>query len=354
MQNDSEDENDLVESDIFAEQEQISLPEIPEPPKEKKKKKKPKEIFDEKHIKASVLVYLDDPTIQRYHEIVLDCVPLMDYVIADFDLRNTSCESCDLQNELIVKLPQILEDFRTKRGRLFSYLLICFKNYLTSFVSKLGTRKHNSLPENADDMFCNEDFAVDNSAYLEDETLKKLKHIPVRNVDSESIQVFEYYCKVLANGMIEDKARCNYTAHLLMNLSVSCCSFLYDCFMHSLKISLLTEHIEKLDVLDLMKIREVESMLPEIANVIGESNTIKLITLFGGSTLKFPKIEQYKKLQNELEIYKKIDCNRSERNIEKISRIYGVPKTKIKKIHVSMGKIVGITPKMLANVSVSL
>jgi hypothetical protein len=328
-------ETSVEDTQLFEEKTEECEVEIPNPIK--KEKKKPKEIFNEEEISKLARDYVADPTIEKYQYVAERCIPLMDYIISEFDLRNVYCDSNDLRNELMVKMPHYFNDFAQKRGRLFSYLSTCFKNYLNSYTTKLATRRFYNLPDNSEDIFKYDDINDEGIDYAP-ELMRYVKKMSIRNIDYTTIRVYRYYADAVREGFIDKKNGCVKTVSLMYDISKDTCEFLYNTFMYELRSSILDAHIEKISVMDLHKVTEVHSLIPELIECIGEENVEKVITLFGGMSIKIPRIENVKKMEVDLAIYKSLHEDYSEENIARLSRVTGIQKAKVRKVYDSMSK----------------
>ncbi len=312
-------------------------------------KKRPTTIFNEEEMSSLLVAYEKDPTIEQFQIIVEKCIPLMDYIISTFDLRNLYCDANDLRNELTVKMPHYFVVFAKKRGRLFSYLSTCFKNYLNSYTTKLATRR---FYDSSDDVLQHEDIERTNRDYALDLS-KYVKEMQIRNIDYTTIRVYRYYADAVREGFIDCKNGCIHTASIMHGISEDTCEFLYGTFMYELRSCMLADHIEKISLMDLHTVSSIHSFLPELLDCIGEENTKKVIMLFGGSSLKIPRIENIKKMETELKIFKHLEKDYSPESIAKISRTTGVQKAKVKKIYDAMAKTISKVSNKKAKVLIS-
>jgi Mor family transcriptional regulator len=322
--------------DEFKEHESEEVEKQPKESKESKKgrKKSNNPIFDEDKIKVIVDDYLSDPCIEKYQNIILECDALMEYAISEFNLRDfATIEKSDLKGELVIKLAQILNNFKKSRGKLFSYLLVCFKNYLNSYLTKATTRKMARLPDGID--FEEEDSYSDFCGYnieYKENFSDRIKNIPIRNIEYESIQCFQFLKKAWINGDLNKKSECIESISLLFDFSKEKSEFLYNCFMASVRSVYYDSYLDEISYLNLCNLSKHETMLYELSSVFDDKTIEKLIAVFGGMSLNIPSVEDLKQLNKELRIFKEVTMENSIENQEKVCKKYSISRSKLEKI----------------------
>lgn len=91
------------------------------------------------------------------------------------------------------------------------------------------------------------------------------------------------------------------------------------------------------------------SLLPEIADFFGDSEDgvewmIDFLKVFGGSTIKVPKIEVIDRVETDVEIFEQLHRSPNDMTVEDLSSIFGVAPVTVKAIYRRVATALSIEP----------
>jgi len=305
-----------------------------------------KTLFDEEKVSKMVRKWQKHRNTALFEEIILECHALIRHIAEKAYRRmpNPIESPEDLTHDAIIKLPQILSDFSEAMGsRVFSYLNTCVGNFFKSQIHKLAIRGMASYDTETDlyaDPMGLDQFEIDQRI----DVAARVSEIDIPYFDENSQQVLIYYMEAFKEGNFSrNRKKLAQTVAYMFDMNLSECTFLYQHLKVCLRSSLIDLHISR--NVDIMKVLDAaeKTHLPRMVELIGMENTQKILSVFGGMTIRIPSTKKIQKLTEGAEIYKRLQSSLSNKSVNEIADEYDITKRRAKKVHQQFSELLGKT-----------
>jgi hypothetical protein len=251
-------------------------------------------FFNEEKVAALIIQFQKEGEDKFWQAIVLECNSLIEALIRYY--RFTQYDELDaVRGECIIKLRRVIEVFDPSRGRAFSHISWCLKNFLISFArnSRRRAESFETLGEKmetaAPDLY---------NAELSDHFKKRVLGIETRftaPLEKEAVRFLIVYFLLEGPG----NSRNALLPFLIRNYGFSKrdADTLYSYAIILLREALFEEYPVLGLHLEAALSTEKGKTLFALAEAVGKENLVKLIYVFGGLSVRLPKKEESERLR---------------------------------------------------------
>lgn len=99
------------------------------------------------------------------------------------------------------------------------------------------------------------------------------------------------------------------------------------------------------DLRDLIEYEYRDTLFPELVDLIGEENALKLIKVFGGIELSLPAYKRVVTMQRDIEIYETLCYVNTETTIQELAAKFGITEVWVREIF----KMMRVTYEQFSN-----
>jgi hypothetical protein len=267
-------------------------------------------FFNEERVSGLILEWKQTRDVKVWQKIVEETIPLIDTLIlhggfVDYD------ELPALRSECVVKLHKLLDKFDPNRGRAFTIFSISFKNFLLTYSQKVDNKA--KVVFNAEDEFLD---TIEGSVYvneeLSDEFKSRVMDLETRFHEKPFMDAMKYLVNYfLKEGFNTPKSKMCTTLCASYDLTPDNAYFLYDYTLVKMRSALYDMNDAIFTELDLLKDSKRWSLIPEMAQLIGVHNVLKLCSVFAGVNVTFPTKKDVDKLSYDKRLMDRIHARGS-------------------------------------------
>lgn len=271
-------------------------------------------FFNEQEVTALVLEWQQSGRIETWHAIVHASLPLIDTVIRTYKFQRYD-DIDALRNECVLKLARMLNKYNPDKGSTFSFFNVGLKRFLVTYAYSEQRRLERTITTE-DTILQNQAGRAQMMEGLSEETKASIRNIQTRFKTPEQREALKFLINYfLLEGFSLPKTSIIQTLHSSFHITYGLAQILYDYALISLRVSLRVairgEHQCRFSSLEMLRLSNRFSVIPEMAELIGMSNLKKLVDIYGGITVTFPTradLERLAKEQTRLTQVKKSPC----------------------------------------------
>jgi len=162
------------------------------------------------------------------------------------------------------------------------------------------------------------------------ETLQKVaSEIYCRWEEPVIQEVLRYMVSCVLKGRGDRRQAIIETSILGWDINQDTARFLLDWSHGAVRASLLDHYNQPLGTVDVVRAAQKFSLIPDVINAVGLDNTVKLMNVFAGISIRFPSVQQVRKWQEAVSIYTSLSEDSSQENVKRLGKKYRKSPAKI-------------------------
>jgi hypothetical protein len=283
-------------------------------------------IFDNPYVTGLVIEWKKNRDLHTYTKIVEASNNLMDSIIRKRKFH-LSAPFDDIKGFIYLQFANWLDKFDpTKQTTLYTYISACSRNAAIAYVKKeqnLRDRiKYTDVPMEAFNTSYSENFDTETRGMIMD----AVREIQCRWKEPQVREAIRYVIRTIVASRTDKKPVVLRCLQIGFDIDAETCKFLYEWSQAALRVAVLEHYDQPMGQIDLLRSQEKFSFLPDIVNLIGMPNTVKLMNAFPGQTIKFPSQTQVHRVTGPssfLGVNEDIDDDPTPDNIERIAKRLG-------------------------------
>jgi hypothetical protein len=255
-------------------------------------------FFNEKEVTALVLSWQQTQETETWQAIVLACLPLIDTVIRTYRFQRYD-EMDALRSECVIKLAKMVSSYDPAKGGSFSFFNVGLKRFLLTYACS-QQRLAERVTATEEQILENQPGRTDVREGLSEEIQTKIRQIRTRFKTREQRQALKFLINYfLLESFNVPKAAVIQLLRANFQITYGLAQLLYDYALISLRVATLGDYSCRFSSLEMLRLSQRFSVIPEMAELIGLSNLKKLIDIYGGITLTFPTRMDLERLAKE-------------------------------------------------------
>lgn len=290
-----------------------------------------KQVFDNQLVEQLTLQFKENNDFNVYQKICTLSLDLMDSIIRSNNFYKQS-PFHEIRNYLFTQFPNWLNGWKQDKGKLYSYLSGCIFNGCISYVGKDASHhKRHTYTDVQLDTIGHEDDVSYSHHHMSDEDMEVLKESVNDIVCRWNEPIIRECLRYAITAAMQNRAgrRQEIIKSIVWGYGIhsDTAKFLLDWSLGAVRAALLSHYDSPLGEVDIIRISDKYSFLPDIMNVIGVENTKKLMTIFAGMTIRFPTTVQMRRGMAVKSLINSGDCTPD--GVEHVAKTFKFPTSKI-------------------------
>jgi hypothetical protein len=288
-----------------------------------------KNVFDNDLVESLAVQFKRTGDIKTYQKICEGSNNLIDAIIRS-NKYHQQVPFDDLKNNLFLQLHKWILGWSPGKGKLYTYFTSCTKHGCKTYLAK-ESALHKRL---AYTDVCLEAFEKDptfiegNDRFIE--VLKSaLEEIYLRWSEPYVREIIKYCVGTIIRKHGDRRQQILRTIVLAWDVSHDTAKFLLDWSHGAVRQALLDHYAVPLGGVDILRVSEKYSFIPDLVNVLGLEKAKKLLHIFAGISIRFPTMKQLRKQMNMATVYEELSEDNTPDKVYELSKRYRMSPAKV-------------------------
>lgn len=251
-------------------------------------------FFSESKVSGLIIEYRKSGDLDTWHKIILESMNLIDALILDGRFDRYDCLDA-LRSECVIKLTYTISKWAPERGKCFSLFSHSIKNFLFSYADR--ARKHQLFQANTDNERL-EECPDTKSVPVSLNFRERMENIEVRFWQVPHLEALSFLVQHFFEHGEEDPKKVILSMLIKRyDLSSWQAELLYYYGLMKVRASLYEFYGHEFTDAEILRVESQWSLLPDLADAVGETAFNRILTLFAGMTVTFPTASEIRRIR---------------------------------------------------------